>query len=77
MTSSWCLYAPVSVEKQPEKPSIDLSAIKDITIVAGHDLKMALPISGHPPPTVSWEQDGSPVDTSRAKLDVRHTFMYM
>ena len=73
MTSSRCVFVPLSVEKQPEKPSIDLSAIKDITIVAGHDLKMALPISGHPPPTVSWEQDGSPVDTSRTKLDVSRT----
>ena len=58
------------VEKQPEKPSIDLSKIKDITIIAGQDLKMAIPITGHPTPTVSWEQNGSPVDKTRSKLDV-------
>ena len=58
------------VEKQPEKPTIDLSKIKDITIIAGQDLKMAIPITGHPPPTVSWELNGSPVDKTRSKLDV-------
>ena len=62
-----CFYR---VEKQPEKPTVDLKGIKPIVVKAGQDLKIAVPISGHPPPTVSWEKDGEPVDTPRTKLDV-------
>lgn len=63
-------YLCFSVEKQPEKPTIDLSHIKPITVKAGNDLKIAVPITGHPPPTVSWEKDGKPVDSPLTKLEV-------
>lgn len=58
------------MEKQPEKPTIDTSLLKPIKINAGEDLKISLPITGHPPPTVSWELDGKPVDSPLTKLDV-------
>jgi len=38
-----------------EKPSIDLSRIKDITVRAGENIKIALPIKGWPVPTASWQ----------------------
>ena len=38
-----------------EKPSIDLSKIKDITVRAGENIKIALPIKGWPVPTASWQ----------------------
>ena len=66
------LAAMKSASEQPEKPSIDLSAIKDITIKAGQDLKIVVPVKSHPPPTVSWEQNGSPVDKTRSRLEVSH-----
>jgi len=38
-----------------EKPSIDLSRIKDITVRAGENIKIALPLKGWPVPTASWK----------------------
>ena len=54
-----------------EKPSIDLSKVKDITVKAGQEIKIAIPIKGWPVPTATWllgtdviEKDG------RAKIEV-------
>ena len=58
------------VEKQPEKPSIALGALKDVTVKAGKDLKVSVPVNGHPPPTATWEKDGVVVDGPRVKVEV-------
>ena len=54
---------PVVAEKQPEKPSIDLRdpKIKDITVKAGQDFRIPIPVTGHPPPTITWEKDGEKI----------------
>ena len=61
----------ITVEKQPEKPSIDLGALKDVTIKAGKDLKVAVPVKGHPPPTATFENDGVVVSGPRVKVEVK------
>ena len=38
-----------------EKPSIDVSRVKDITVRAGENIKIALPIKGWPVPTAGWQ----------------------
>ena len=39
-----------------EKPSIDLSRVKDITVRAGENIKIALPLKGWPVPSASWQR---------------------
>ena len=63
--------SPLVVEKQPETPSIDLGALKDIVIKSGNDLKMNIPIKGHPPPTATFENDGVKVEGPRVHVEVR------
>lgn len=56
----------------PEKPSIDLSQIKDITVKAGQSIKIALPLKGWPVPKATWTNDGKPIDDGgRNKIEVR------
>ena len=44
-----------------EKPSIDASGIKDITVRAGEVIKISIPIKGWPVPTTSWELGDAPL----------------
>ena len=50
---------------------MDLSAMKDITVRAGQDIKVAVPIKGHPPPIASWDVNGSDIiKGDRNKIEV-------
>lgn len=62
--------AGVVAEKQPEKPEIDKNAPKEITVRAGQEIKIALPINGHPPPKATWDKDGKPLDED-ARTDIK------
>jgi hypothetical protein len=58
-----------------EKPSIDLSKIKDITVHAGQDIKIALPLKGWPVPTAAWKVgDKDITKDDRTKIEVRSQF---
>ena len=63
--------SPLVVEKQPEAPSIDLGALKDVVVKAKQDLKFSVPVKGHPPPTATFENDGVVVEGPRVKVEVR------
>ena len=69
MIFSRCYYnAVVTVA---EKPSIDLSKLKNITVRAGQEIKVPVPIKGWPVPTAVWEQNGKPLDKGgRVKIEV-------
>ena len=54
-----------------EKPSIDLSNIKDITVRAGQEIKIAIPIKGWPVPTTTWEHGDDAVEKGgRNRIEV-------
>jgi len=62
---------PVVAEKAKEKPSIDLSKVKDISVNAGQDIKIAIPIKGWPIPTAAWEVNGKPIEKGgRVRIEV-------
>ncbi|XP_076471204.1 twitchin-like [Babylonia areolata] len=54
----------VTVVDQPERPKLDLSRVKDITVKAGQDFKIAIPFKGTPKPTAKWELNGNDLDKS-------------
>jgi len=59
-----------------EKPSIDLSGIKDITVKAGETIKIALPLKGWPIPTANWTLgDKDVIKDDRTKIEVTHHFI--
>lgn len=44
-------------------PVIDRNAIKEIKVKAGQDFQMVIPVSGEPPPTISWAFEGQPLQS--------------
>ena len=60
-----------------EKPSIDVSKIKDITVRAGQELRIPVPIKGWPVPTAVWELNGKEVEKGpRVKIEVLLEYGY-
>ena len=47
-------------------PKVDLSALggREIRVRAGDPLKIDVPISGAPTPTVAWQKDGKELENS-------------
>uniref|UniRef100_A0A0N5AQN4 non-specific serine/threonine protein kinase n=1 Tax=Syphacia muris TaxID=451379 RepID=A0A0N5AQN4_9BILA len=51
-------------------PKIDRTAIEEIRVRAGTDFQLNIPVSGEPPPEVTWSFKGEPVESSdRMKVD--------
>lgn len=44
----------VKVEEQPNKPTIDVGSVRDITIKADQDFAINVPFTGFPRPTATW-----------------------
>ena len=51
------------ISNPTEKPTLDLTGLKKITVKAGQPLKIAVPVKGHPPPVASWEKDGKDIES--------------
>lgn len=47
----------IKIEEQANKPRIDLSGIRDITVKAGEDFSIHVPYTGFPKPTSTWYHD--------------------
>ena len=60
----------VRVEEQPNKPCIDVGAVKDITVKAGQDFTIDVPFTGFPRPTATWSSN----DIEILDTDSRFTF---
>lgn len=60
-------------------PKIDRTAIEEIKVRAGSNFQLNIPVSGEPPPTVTWMFSGEPLESSeRIKIenpDYRTKFM--
>ncbi|XP_037071181.1 LOW QUALITY PROTEIN: twitchin-like [Pollicipes pollicipes] len=58
----------IKVEEQPNKPHIDVSGLRDITVKAGQDFSIHVPYRGFPKPTAAWTRDDVPVDDSDPRV---------
>ena len=50
------------MEEQPNKPHIDITGIRDITVRAGQDFSIHVPFTGFPLPTATWTRDDAPIE---------------
>ena len=44
-------------------PVIDRNAIQEIRVRAGQDFALNIPVSGEPPPEITWTYEGEPVES--------------
>ena len=56
------------MEEQPNKPRIDVSSLRDITVRAGQDFSIHVPYRGFPRPTAAWTRDDVAVDDSDSRV---------
>lgn len=47
----------IRIEEEADKPHIDLSGIRDITVKAGEDFSIHVPFTAFPKPTSTWYRD--------------------
>lgn len=63
----------VKAEKQPEKPVLNMRGVKDITINAGKDLRVNIPIKGCPIPKARWARNGEGINESDKDVTIKVT----
>ncbi|XP_026681919.1 twitchin-like [Diaphorina citri] len=59
---------PVIVEEQPNKPVMDLSGVRDITVKAGEDFSIHVPFMAFPQPAAFWFANDSIIDDSDTRV---------
>lgn len=60
--------APITIEEQPNKPIMDLSGVRDITVRAGEDFCIHVPYIGFPKPTATWLANDVAKDESDSRV---------
>ncbi|CAG2161698.1 unnamed protein product [Oppiella nova] len=58
----------VKVEDQPNKPKIDVGAVRDITVKAGQDFSINVPFTAFPKPTANWSVNNNDIDSSDSRF---------
>lgn len=56
--------ANIIIEEQPNKPTMDLGGVRDITVRAGEDFSIHVPYVGFPKPTAQWFYNDTLLDDS-------------
>lgn len=65
----------IVVEEQPNKPSMDLGGVRDITVRAGEDFSIHIPFVAFPQPTASWlVNDAVMTDDERIHKQVKNSY---
>ncbi|GIY64293.1 twitchin [Caerostris darwini] len=60
--------AMIIVEEQPDKPRIDVGAVKDIVVKAGEEFSITVPFTGFPKPVATWTKNDKDVDETDARI---------
>ncbi|XP_047102318.1 twitchin isoform X3 [Schistocerca piceifrons] len=58
----------VLIEEQPNKPCMDLGALRDITVRAGEDFSIHVPYVAFPKPTASWFANDNLLDEADTRV---------
>ncbi|XP_065220483.1 twitchin isoform X27 [Planococcus citri] len=60
--------AGIVVEEQPNKPCMDLSAVRDITVRAGEDFSIHVPFTAFPKPTATWYNNDNTLPETDSRI---------
>lgn len=58
----------IVILEQPNKPRLDISGIRDITVRAGEDFSINIPYVGFPKPTASWYSNDTILDDTDSRV---------
>lgn len=58
----------IKIEPQPDRPKIDVGAVRDIVVKAGQEFCINIPYVGYPKPTAFWSNNDQPVDDDGVRL---------
>lgn len=61
----------VLVEEQPNKPCLDLSGVRDITVKAGEDFSIHIPYVGFPLPTATWFNNDQIINDTDSRVHIQ------
>lgn len=60
--------ANILIEEQPNKPTMDLGGVRDITVRAGEDFSIHVPFTAFPAPVASWFFNDNIMDDSDGRV---------
>lgn len=52
----------------PDKPRIDIGAVKDIVVKAGEEFSITIPFTGFPKPEATWTKNDKDIDDKDARI---------
>jgi len=61
----------VLVEEQANKPCLDLSGVRDITVKAGDDFSIHIPYVGFPLPTATWFNNDQTISDTDSRVHMQ------
>lgn len=67
----------VLVEEQPNKPCLDLSGVRDITVKAGDDFSIHIPYIGFPLPTATWFNNDQIINDSDPRVHIQVIYLHI
>lgn len=69
----------VTIEEQPGRPCLDLSALKDITVRAGETIEIKIPFTGGNPKPIAevFNRNQEVYEDERTKIEVRSLHYFM
>lgn len=65
--------ANIIIEEQPNKPVMDLGAVRDIVVRAGEDFSIFVPYVGFPQPTATWFANDTVIDDTDKRMHIQLT----
>ena len=63
----------ITVQDQPQKPTFEITHVKDITVKSGQNYEIHVPFKAHPLPNAEWNIDDRDIklDGDRIQIQVR------
>ena len=60
----------IKVQDQPEKPTFEISHLKDITVKSGQNYEIHVPFKAHPMPTAEWTVDDRELQSEDGRIEI-------
>ena len=61
----------ITVQDQPEKPSFEITHVKDITVKSGQNYEIHVPFKAHPLPSAEWNIDDKDIKMDNDRIQIQ------